>query len=47
MYTKTMSLISKKVGSINVEIDCSVYSGKNETDTTGTIIEKIKASDIF
>ena len=37
----------KPTKQINVEIDCSVYSGENETDTTGAIIEKIKASDIF
>ena len=37
----------KPIKQINVEIDCSVYSGENETDTTGAIIEKIKASDIF
>ena len=37
----------KPTRQINVEIDCSVYSGENETDTTGAIIEKIKASDIF
>ncbi len=37
----------KPTKQINVEIDCSVYSGENETDTTGAIIEKINASDIF
>ena len=37
----------KPTKQINVEIDCSVYSGENETDTTGAIIQKIKASDIF
>ena len=30
----------KPTKQINVEIDCSVYSGGNETDTTGAIIEK-------
>lgn len=37
----------KPTKQINVEIDCSVYSGVNEKDSSGVIIDKIKASDIF
>ena len=37
----------KPTKQINVEIDCSVYSGLNEKDSSGVIIDKIKASDIF
>ncbi len=37
----------KPTKQINVEIDCSVYSGINEKDSSGVIIDKIKASDIF
>tara|TARA_S200000501_G_scaffold377893_1_gene438020 strand:+ start:11325 stop:13616 length:2292 start_codon:yes stop_codon:yes gene_type:complete len=37
----------KPTKQINVELDCSVYSGKNKKDSTGVILEEIKASDIF
>ena len=37
----------KPTKQINVEIDCSVYNGENEKDSSGVIIDKIKASDIF
>lgn len=37
----------KPTKQINVEIDCSVYSGIDEKDSSGVIIDKIKASDIF
>ena len=37
----------KPTKQINVEIDCSVYSGVNEKDSSGVIIDKIKTSDIF
>ena len=37
----------KPTNQINVEIDCSVYNGENEKDSSGVIIDKIKASDIF
>ena len=37
----------KPTKKINVEIDCSVYNGENEKDSSGVIIDKIKASDIF
>jgi len=37
----------KPTKQINVELDCSVYSGKNKKDSTGVIFEEIKASDIF
>ena len=37
----------KPTKQINVELDCSVYSGQNKKDSTGVIFEEIKASDIF
>ena len=37
----------KPTKQINVEIDCSVYNGENGKDSSGVIIDKIKASDIF